>query len=96
MDYENIIAEQKKLCDKYKLPWVESPAHLKVGIAENVKSGILPINGLRHPIENGTTGWYMKTRFFSRTTTLSCASFASWGSSTVPVFRWRRSPSKQV
>lgn len=31
---------------------------MKVGIARNVREGILPINGLRHPPENGTTGWY--------------------------------------
>ncbi len=32
---------------------------LKLGIAQNVKDGIAPINGLRMPIENGTTGWYI-------------------------------------
>jgi hypothetical protein len=30
-----------------------------VGIAENVKSGLLPINGLRHPPRGDTTGWYI-------------------------------------
>ena len=33
--------------------------HLKVGIALNVREGITPINGLRHPPEGDTTGWYI-------------------------------------
>jgi hypothetical protein len=51
--------EQEKICSKYRLQWVEAPEHLKVGIAENVKTGLLPINGLRHPPEGETTGWYI-------------------------------------
>jgi hypothetical protein len=31
----------------------------KVGIALNVKSGQLPINGLRHPVEGDSSGWYI-------------------------------------
>ena len=38
---------------------MESPGHFKVGIAENVKTGPMPINGLRHPPEQDTTGWYI-------------------------------------
>jgi hypothetical protein len=30
-----------------------------MGIALNVREGILPINGLRHPPDEGTTGWYV-------------------------------------
>jgi hypothetical protein len=30
-----------------------------VGISRNVRDGILPINGLRHPPEGDTTGWYI-------------------------------------
>lgn len=32
---------------------------MKVGIASNVKQGIRPVNGLRHPPEGDTTGWYI-------------------------------------
>jgi hypothetical protein len=32
---------------------------LKVGISKNVRDGIWPINGLRHPLEGDTTGWYI-------------------------------------
>ncbi len=51
--------EQQEICRKYGVVYVEAPAHLKIGIAENVKSGVQPINGLRHPQENGTAGWYI-------------------------------------
>jgi hypothetical protein len=30
-----------------------------VGISLNVKNGLQPINGLRHPPEGDTTGWYI-------------------------------------
>lgn len=30
-----------------------------VGISRNVRSGLQPINGVRHVPENGTTGWYI-------------------------------------
>ena len=32
---------------------------MKVGISLNVRNGIMPINGLRHPPEGDTTGWYI-------------------------------------
>lgn len=50
---------QERVCKKYGLPWTEAPSNLKVGIAENVKTGLTPINGLRHPPEGDTTGWYI-------------------------------------
>ena len=31
----------------------------KVGISLNVRDGIMPLNGLRHPPEGDTTGWYI-------------------------------------
>jgi hypothetical protein len=53
------IQEQKELCRKYGVQWVESPEQLKVGIARNVRMGIQPLNGMRHPAEGDTTGWYI-------------------------------------
>lgn len=54
-----MITEQKEICNKYGVNYVESPNNLKVGIALNVKSGIEPLNALRHPQEGDTTGWYI-------------------------------------
>jgi hypothetical protein len=50
---------QIETCVKYGSDYVESPPHLKVGIARNVKDGLLPINGLRLRPEEGTTGWFI-------------------------------------
>jgi len=50
---------QKELCKKYCAEFVYSPNDLKVGISTNVREGILPINGLRHPLEGDTSGWYI-------------------------------------
>ena len=55
----DIECEQKELCKKYGIPHCPSPNNLKVGIALNVRDGIVPINGLRHPPEGDTTGWYI-------------------------------------
>jgi hypothetical protein len=53
------ILEQKNICEKYGVNFFESPPELKVGISLNVKNGLQPINGLRHPPEGDTTGWYI-------------------------------------
>ena len=50
---------QRELCERYGVQCVPSPPDLKVGIARNVRDGILPINGLRHPASGDTTGWYI-------------------------------------
>ncbi|MBB5649187.1 hypothetical protein [Pedobacter cryoconitis] len=56
MDYKK---ERKIICEKYGSPLIDSPEDLKVGISRNVRDGIWPINGLRHPLEGDTTGWYI-------------------------------------
>lgn len=56
---KNLDADQKDICSKYGVPFIESPFNLKVGISKNVKEGLWPINGLRHNLEGDTTGWYI-------------------------------------
>ena len=51
--------EQIEICKKFGASFLESPNFLKVGISRNVRDGVLPINGLRHPPEGDTTGWYI-------------------------------------
>ncbi|PFU44221.1 lipoyl synthase [Bacillus cereus] len=53
------IKNQISICEKYGAEYVESPNDLKLGIAQNMRSGIVPINGLRMSVEKGTTGWYI-------------------------------------
>ncbi len=50
---------QKETCEKYGSKYVSSPPDKKAGVAENVRADIEPINGLRHPTEGDTTGWYI-------------------------------------
>lgn len=55
----HIMLQQREVCDRFGAPFVESPAACRVGIALNVKSDLLPINGLRYAPEEGTTGWFI-------------------------------------
>lgn len=57
-DEETTLA-QKEVCARYGSAWHEAPLEGKVGISRNVRSGLLPINGLRHPPVGDTTGWYI-------------------------------------
>lgn len=53
------IEQQKQICLKYGVEYYPALEHLKLGISENVKQGLLLINGLRIPPEEGTTGWFI-------------------------------------
>jgi hypothetical protein len=55
----DLITEQKQICKLYHSPFFDSPEFMKVGISQNVIEGLLPINGLRHPLKGDTTGWYI-------------------------------------
>lgn len=55
----NIQNQQHSVCERLGFAFVESPDDLKVGIAENVREGLLPLNGLRHLPSGDTTGWYI-------------------------------------
>lgn len=59
MEVHQIVSQQMKICEKYNTEWFGSPLDLKIGVSKNLTSGTLPINGLRHPPENGTAGWYI-------------------------------------
>lgn len=56
MDYNK---EQLIICKRFNAPFVATSPFLKVGIAMNVREGVQPINGLRHPAEGDTSGWYI-------------------------------------
>ncbi len=55
----NLLNQQLAICRRYGAEYCPSPPHVRVGIAENIKSGLMPLNGLRHPEEGDTTGWYI-------------------------------------
>jgi hypothetical protein len=56
MDYQY---KQKYICDKYSAPYVASDLNDMIGISENVASGLMPINGLRHPLDGNAISWYI-------------------------------------
>ncbi len=59
MDDDTTTSAQREVCHRFGLTPTHAPADLKVGVARNVLDGLKPLNGLRHPPEADTTGWYI-------------------------------------
>jgi len=55
----NRPSEQERLCKEYGVEFTPALPTMKVGIARNVREGLSPLNGLRHPPSADTTGWYI-------------------------------------
>lgn len=49
---------QRALCEQYGAKLAVTTDHDKIGFAAST-SGLRPINGLRHPVTPGTSGWYV-------------------------------------
>jgi hypothetical protein len=56
---KDIKQQQLDLCKKYNADFWPVALELKLGVSENFFSGDLPLNGLRHPPEKDTNGWYL-------------------------------------
>jgi hypothetical protein len=54
-----ITPAQIQICERYGTLPLDAPSDLKAGVATNVRSGIIPVNGLRHRPEGDTTGWFI-------------------------------------
>lgn len=54
-----ISAEQLRLCEKYRARPCNAPLDSKAGVAANLRSELLPVNGLRHMPVGDTSGWYL-------------------------------------
>ena len=50
---------QSELCGRFGVPVTFPQRHLKLGISADFCSGNFPLNGLRHPPEDGTCGWFL-------------------------------------
>ena len=57
--YDDVVKEQKALCERYGAEYVRSSLASKLGISEEALSGALPIHGLRHSPKADTSGWYI-------------------------------------
>ncbi|GAA4277923.1 immunity protein Imm33 domain-containing protein [Aquimarina mytili] len=53
------IEEQKATCVKYDANYVEADWEMFIGLGRGFDPKQNPINGLRHPIHDQTTGWYI-------------------------------------
>ena len=53
------IDQQREVCELNGTDFVEAPDDKLVGLSEAAIAGQLPLYGLRHPQEAGTTGWYI-------------------------------------
>ena len=56
---QDILLAQRRICATHDVSWFDARWDLKVGIAGNVKGDLFPVNGLRHPPQGDTTGWYI-------------------------------------
>jgi hypothetical protein len=55
----DVSPEQEAVCRRYEVEPVPAAAHLKVGIAPNVKEGARPIKAIRHLPVGDATGWFI-------------------------------------
>jgi hypothetical protein len=58
MDWLKIEDAQKIQCNMLGAAFVSTPPEDKIGFAAST-AGLTPINGLRHPLTRGTSGWYI-------------------------------------
>jgi len=54
-----VIEKQKEVCFKFGTEFISSPDTFKIGISLSVKNGVYPIHGLRHPVKEDTSGWFI-------------------------------------
>ena len=55
----DLTPAQRAICAKYGANFSPIDPMLKVGININLRTGLQPLNGLRHPQAGDTCGWYL-------------------------------------
>lgn len=55
----DVSADQLAVCHRVGADFVPAPPEAMAGVAVEVGTGRLPLNGLRHPVEGTTCGWYI-------------------------------------
>ncbi|MBL8822577.1 MAG: hypothetical protein JNJ77_08325 [Planctomycetia bacterium] len=56
---QKYLKEQIQVCTRFGVTPMPCPSNLKLGISENVREGVLPINGVHLREEGDTCGWYI-------------------------------------
>ena len=59
LPHADLISQQKKVCEKFNTSFLISAENEIVGISKDFDENNFPLNGLRHPKEDDTTGWYI-------------------------------------
>jgi len=52
-------AIQRDVCKRWGSLYIPTDLDSMIGIAANVREGVYPLNGLRHPICGKASGWYI-------------------------------------
>ena len=56
---QSLLNAQHEICHKFGACFLPANDWLKIGLSKNFDPKQFPINGLRHPPEGDTTGWYI-------------------------------------
>ena len=59
MTRRSLLVEQKMICLKHGADFLPPDENSKLGISLNVRDGMEPVNGLRHPSQGNMCGWYI-------------------------------------
>lgn len=52
------LAAMHSVCARYAVPFTEPTPAQKAGVPADIRETVWPLNGLRHPPQNDTSGWY--------------------------------------
>ncbi|MDB5187992.1 MAG: hypothetical protein JWO50_512 [Candidatus Kaiserbacteria bacterium] len=56
---QNILNEQQDIVIKVRTTLVPCEPQSMIGVDEGISKKIYPINGLRHPVNGGGSGWFI-------------------------------------
>ena len=59
MSLGDLIQSQRTVCDRWGVDYYPTDPGDMLGVSRDVKSGAASINGLRHPSQDGVSGWYI-------------------------------------
>jgi len=54
----DLVGDMKSVCDRFGSEFVPAAADSIAGVADNLGSGLWPVNGMRHR-EGSTSGWFL-------------------------------------
>jgi hypothetical protein len=51
--------DQRRLCSRYGAAFFALEPYSNLGASPNIEGNLKPLNGIRHPPQSGTNGWYL-------------------------------------